>query len=283
MDELRARRAERRRATPEYVAFLEAADFLGAEIRVIVASIDQIKAEVLGLVESATDKGSGMLGVDLRALHPVIKRTLQDHPALLAGAGFVADPEFLVDATQWLEWLMASDGQFTPLQAALDANDIAHYDYIRSDWFDLPKQGLDVAVVGPYVDLGGTNDYVVTITKPVRWALTFIGVVGADLSVDRVEGLLRRITRSVGHAALVVSAERRVIASSVPRIFPGALLRHLDLSGSEGVVSAPGLHVLPIREVPWHLVFLSCEHPPSCGRDCRACLGMGGGNRKPRK
>jgi len=274
---------KKRIASPELSPFRDAADVIGNRVESIAASLDRIHDEVLSLMQSVDGGLSQLTRGDLGGLHPVIRRTLEQHAGLLVGAGFVAEMDVLADARQWLEWLLVKEGTFIQMQVTLDVNDVANYDYQRSDWFDLPKRGQDRAVVGPYVDFGGTNEYVVTITKPVRSEDRFLGIIGADLSVDRVEGLLRRLARNtVGLGAIVITTDGRVIASSVPGMFPGTLLAGLDVQVAEGDARSKGLHVLAIAGIPWRLVVLSCEDPRACDRDCRSCIGLVGPGRMSR-
>lgn len=273
MDELKAHRDKKRLTSPEFAALREVADSIGSRVDAVAASIDVIRDEVLRLIQTVEGGPEHTVMADLERLHPVIESMLEAHRGMLVGAGFVTDPEFFQDAAQWLEWRLAKDGHFSRMQVTLDANDVANYDYLRSAWFELPKSGVETAVVGPYVDFGGTNDYVVTITKPVSFKGRFIGIAGADLSVDRVEGILRRMTRAIGLAAMVVTAEGRVIASGVPRVYPGALLRGLKLEVEASEQATQGLHVLRCGGSPWRLVVLSCRDPRACERGCRACVG----------
>lgn len=273
MDELSAHRVKQRLAKPAFAALRDVAASIGSRVDAVASSIDDIRDAVLALIRTAENDSGHTVKADLERLHPVIESALEAHLGTLVGAGFVADPEFLQDEPQWLEWRLAKDGEFTQMHVSLDADDVANYDYPSSPWFELPKAGAEMAVVGPYVDFGGTNDYVVTITKPVRLDGRFIGVAGADLSVDRVEGILRRMTRTIGLAAMVVTTEGRVIASSVPRMYPGALLRGLRLDVDENALSPQGLHILPCGGSPWRLVVLSCGDPRSCNRECRSCVG----------
>lgn len=283
MNELQTRRIKKRMASPEFRAFGDAADVIGSKVEAIEASIDRIHDEVCRIVQAADGGSKQVIRRDLEGLHPVIRRTLDDHAGILVGSGFVTDRGFLADTSRWLEWLSVKNGQLTQMHVILDAHDVANYDYLNSDWFDLPKRGAEVAVVGPYVDFGGINDYIVTITKPVRLEGRFLGIVGADLSVDRVEGLLRRLTRNtIGLGAMVLTTDGRLIASSIPGMFPGALLRGVDLNVEDGGTSTQGLHVLHVDGIPWRLVVVSCDDPRACDRDCLACVGLGPPRRRPR-
>lgn len=283
MNEVQTRRLQKRLASPEFRAFQQAAEVIGSKVESIGASIDRIHDAVCTIVRGAEGGSDHIVRRDLEGLHPVISRTLEEHTGILVGAGFVTDRGFLADTSQWLEWLAVRDGKVTQMHVILDVNDVANYDYLNSEWFGQPKRGAEVAVVGPYVDFGGINDYVVTITKPVRLDGRFLGIVGADLSVDRVEGLLRRVTRTaVGLGAMVVTADGRLVASSIPGLFPGALLRGVDLDVEDGGTSAQGLHVLHVKGIPWRLLVVSCDNPRACDRDCLACVGLGSPGRRAR-
>jgi hypothetical protein len=274
MDELTERRSRKQAARLDRDALNEVAEYVGSTVGDVLVSVRGLGQAVERLVEEIDGGRDAATRADVETLHPLIENLIERHTGLLVGAGFVADPDFLNDVAHWLDWRLLKEDGYGTMEVTLDANDVANYDYINTEWFRIPKQGAPSAIIGPYVDLGGTNAYVVTITVPVRVDGDFLGVVGADISVDRIEGVLRRLTRKVGLAAMVVTGEGRVIASSVPRQCPGTLLRNLKLNDREGVKSAKGLAVYECRDLPWRLVVLGCEDPGDCALECGACSGL---------
>lgn len=269
VDELAERRKRKAGAEFDPRPFRDVADSISTSIQTVRASVDALRRAVIRLAEATDDSSVRLSKADLQRLHPLLEGMIEQFGGLLVGAGFVAEPDFLADAAHWLEWRMANDDGFSTMEVTLDANEIADYNYVESEWFAAPKRGVETSVVGPYVDFGGTNAYVVTLTIPVRSGERFMGVVGADLSVDRVEAMLRRLTRTVGLAAMVVTHEGRVIASSVPRQYPGTLLRGLPAVLERAARGEQRVHIFDCGDLPWHLVVLGCADPRNCDdADC---------------
>lgn len=230
-----------------------AARHIGEAIRSIEASAQQVRRAVLELGDDC-DQAGGPSCADLETLQPLLEEVLESHRGLLAGVGFVAAPGALRDAEHWMEWRVGRPGTYTRLEVSLDATTLTHYDYVHAAWFERPRAGDPLSLIGPYVDLGGVNQYIVTLTIPVNRNDQFLGVAGADILVDRVEGVLRRLTRAMGRGAIVLTDEARILASSVPRQHPGALVNGVDLSVADGEVAAPGLLAYHCGSLPWTLL-----------------------------
>jgi hypothetical protein len=101
----------------------------------------------------------------------VLFRHLQRHQDLIMGTGVVIAPGLLADAPMWLEWWRAGPGE-TPsaLKLDLDPTSLGFYDYTQAEWYVAPSGGSSRAVVGPFVDFGGTNEYTLAVTVPVTSA-----------------------------------------------------------------------------------------------------------------
>lgn len=235
---------------------------MSATLAGVLEAIGSLREDVVALVtKRAPDR---VTKADLRTLHPRIEAMIRAFDGLIVGAGMVVDPGFLKDTTHWVDWRMADPKGFHALEVTLDASAVSNYDYTETPWFTLPRDGADKAVVGPYVDFGGTNAYIVTVTLPVVADGRFIGVVGADLSVDHIELVLRRLTRSLGMAAMVVTEGGRVVASSVPRQHPGMLVPGLDAALAAPARGRRRLQVIAFAPVPWRLVVFACADPRAC-------------------
>lgn len=271
VDDLGKHRRRREALRTDQRQFRDVADSIGTTVCEVIASASEIAEAVKRLVGEVDGGPHRTVKADLETLNPFIESLIEKHGELLVGAGFVADPEFLEDAAHWMDWRLAGDNEFRQLEVSLDANDISNYDYINAEWFESPKQGADSAIVGPYVDFGGTNAYVVTITVPVRVDDVFLGVAGADLSVDRVEAVLRRMTRRLGLVAVVITPEGRVVASSIPRQYPGTLLRNLDSRRRVSRPADPAMRIFDCPGLPWRLVVLGCTDPGACELGCGRC------------
>lgn len=245
------------------------ADKMNEAVGEVLEAVRMLRESVIALVSSTIPERPTRS--DLQLLHPSIERTIRKFAGLLVGAGFVADPMFLKDAAPWVEWRMPDDKGFHPLEVTLDASLVSHYNYLEADWFVLPKEGAAQAVVGPYVDSGGTNAYVITITMPVVFEGVFIGIVGADLSVDRLEAVLRRLIRPMDIAAMIVSAEGRVVASNISRWHPGMLTRGFADAMAQRQSGRKRMAVVTFRNLPWQLIVPGCRDPRECTASGCAC------------
>lgn len=155
-----------------------------------------------------------------------------DHTAW--GMGFIAAP-FVVDGRErYLAWWQRHDQRVTRLRLNFDPTSIDVYDYLQMDWYQQAQRGQQRIAYGPYVDYSGSDMYTITATIPVvAEDGTFLGVAGADLVVGEIERALLEVLRQTAADAVVVSAERRVIAANTPRWFVGSRLPAMPAAGPQ--------------------------------------------------
>ena len=163
---------------------------------------------------------------------------------LAVGLGVVVAPG--PDRDPQLLWWQtdAVSGRLVALHPDLRPASLGFYDYTASDWFDVPRRTGRRHVVGPYVDVHGTGQYLLTFTEPVTADGRFLGVVGADVPVSRFELHVLRELGAVGTPFVLLDEERRVVLSTSSRWLVGGLGGWLE----ERV--APGA---PIAGAPWQL------------------------------
>jgi len=182
------------------------------------------------------------------------------------GAGIVAAPGVIAGKDRHLEWWQrtgSGDGPdgFARIRLNLDPESIDLYDYLDMDWFTIPRREVRPYVYGPYIDFSGADRYVVTMTVPVTDARAagerepggpatgvpatgvpatgepatggreFLGVAGADIRMSHLEPELLAILRSVPAPAVLVTAERRVVAANTPHWISGTRLARLPAAG----------------------------------------------------
>ena len=140
------------------------------------------------------------------------------------GMGFIAAP-FVVDGMErYLAWWQRHNDRVARLRLNFDPTSIDVYDYLQMDWYQLAKRGQERVAYGPYVDYSGSDMYTITVAIPIVAEGSFLGVAGADLVVGEVERKLLEVLRQTREDAVVVSAERRVIAANTSRWFVGSRL-----------------------------------------------------------
>ncbi|MET8249092.1 hypothetical protein ABZV31_34820 [Streptomyces sp. NPDC005202] len=191
--------------------------------------LEAVAAEAVARRRTVLAKG-GVFGVrDVAGLKPVMIEQLTAQPAA-DGLGFLAAPDLLPDRERHIEWWQRSSRGYVPMRFNLDPTSVDAYDYFDMDWFAAARDHSRRAVFGPYVDYSGADRYVCTLTVPVVDG-TFLGVVGADLRMTEFEPRLLDVLRRVGHDAVLVGAERRVVAANTPRWLVGSRLPRIPRPG----------------------------------------------------
>jgi hypothetical protein len=213
----------------------------------------------------------------LSGLREIIWQRLGMLPAA-AGAGIVAAPGLVEGRDRHLEWWQrAADGDggpdgFTRIRLNLDPESVDLYDYLTMDWFTIPRQEVRPYVYGPYIDFACADRYVVTLTVPVTddsdsnrgtpnhgagRGREFLGVAGADIRMSHLEPELLAILRSVPAPAVLVTAERRVVAANTPHWISGTRLPRLPAPG-DGDFAA-------VTEIGAHSGWLLAAAPAAAG------------------
>ncbi len=226
--------------TEPAVAAQRIADVVTGAVEHVFAAVAELETPALAALGS--DAAHGAAELEERA------RELLTAPGQLAvGLGLVAVPAPHRDVG--LLWWQADGGRVTALRPDLRPASLDFYDYTATDWFDVPRRTGCRHVVGPYVDVHGTGRYLLTLTGPLVADGEFLGVVGADVPVNRFESHLLRALDPRVAAALVLNDERRVVLSTSPRWLVGDLLEGPppESAGTE------------LSGVPWQL---SLPHGP---------------------
>jgi hypothetical protein len=200
--------------------------------------------------------GAALTPDRLSGMREIIWRQLRLLPAA-DGAGIVAAPGVIAGKDRHLEWWQRTangdDGPdgFARIRLNLDPESIDLYDYLDMDWFTIPRREGRPYVYGPYIDFSCTDRSVVTMTVPVTDARPageratperatperatrgreFLGVAGADIRMSHLEPELLAILRDVPAPAVLVTAERRVVAANTPRWISGTRLPRVPAAG----------------------------------------------------
>ncbi|HXT91733.1 MAG TPA: cache domain-containing protein [Trebonia sp.] len=224
----------------------------GSRVRAVLEEVFGA-ATAIGDAFAAQRRGCIAAGAALTAdrlvgLREIIWQQLGQLPAA-DGAGVVAAPGVIEGKHRHLEWWQRTaaadstpDG-YARIRLNLDPESIDLYDYLDMDWFTVPQREGRRYVYGPYVDFSGADRYVVTITAPVfdradaDGAREFLGIAGADIRMSHLEPDLLAILRSVTAPAVLVTAERRVVAANTAHWISGTRLDRLPAPG-EGMFAA---------------------------------------------
>jgi hypothetical protein len=231
--------------TPEAAAD-RVVEVVTAVVERVFACVDALHDAALAALGAGEPAARGAEDLQQRA------RTLLAEPGQLAvGLGLVAAPHQDRDV-RLLWWQADPDGdRIAALRPDLRPASLDFYDYTSTDWFDVPRRTGQRHVVGPYVDVHGTGRYLLTLTGPLLAGGEFVGVVGADVPVNRFENHLLRALDPAVDAAVVLNDEGRVVLSTTPRWLGGDLLDAPP--GQPAAAEVPG--------VPWRLYLPSDDRP----------------------
>lgn len=226
---------------------------LAAGINAVFEDLEKIAASVSAAAASAS-------GIPRRSAFAFLKQDLaafiKQHSGLIVGAGIAYAPQSLPEAPYWLEWWRAqapaSSGDMRFVTHDLNPDSLNYYDYIRREWFTLPSASGKPVAVGPYVDLGGINTNIITLSVP---APTPQGthILGGDLTLANLERVFLRALQLREPSVVLLGPKGRVIASNDARITTGILLTDEDLSRMEDSVDVSPEN--PTR-LPWKLISL---------------------------
>ncbi|MFB6610137.1 hypothetical protein ACFCVO_07460 [Agromyces sp. NPDC056379] len=217
---------------------------VAASVGTVFASVfDQLaawRAPVEQLIDGAPEVRPAALDSVVAEL--VLPRLTESDP-LLVGAGFIADGEIVrgrdVHFAWWLGPLDANPvlGSTTE-PTRLDLTTRGYTEYLRDfralEWYRIPATTRHAHVTGPYVDHLCTCDYILTMTMPVHAAAgpaggaessgtRMVGVIGADVSVRRLEHELLAAFLEVPTPLALVNDEGRVVLSTEPMLQVGQL------------------------------------------------------------
>lgn len=209
---------------------------IAGHLRLTLDELGAVRENVRRLLDGVHAEGRRPSRVDLGGIRGELQACLgrPGHP--MDGVGVAAAVGYLADGDYWLEWWRHDRrGGLEFVAHSLSPRSDLFYDYSARNWFSAAAASGRTEIVGPYVDVGGTNAYTVTVSVPIDTDRGFAGIAGADIAVARYERLLL----SAGCAAPVVltNADLRVIASNRAEYLPGDLVRADGAWGSLDVAA----------------------------------------------
>src|SRR5690606_24723265 len=181
----------------------------------VFRALDEVRQSLLDRYRAAPAFGCA----DLARVRPQIFDCLRRLRGVVAGAGVIVAPGVLADRARWLDWWQTPPEDAPVfLDVDLDPESLDFYDYTAAEWFAVPERTRARHVVGPYVDYGGTDTYMLTLTMPAEVDGRFLGVVGADVRAARFEALLLGVLAACPTRVALVNAEGRVVAANSPPV-----------------------------------------------------------------
>lgn len=175
-------------------------------------------------------------------LHDYVVGALTDlAPVIGMGVAFAQD--IIATQPRRLAWWQPSITGIKPLRLNLDPASVDVYEYPDMDWFRLVRDGRQRVAFGPYVDYSGSNEFTVTMASPISLNGRFLGVAGADLSLELLENRWLELLRESALDAALLNSEHHVVLSNCARWATSDRLRKIPAAGSDGfldVVEVPG-------------------------------------------
>lgn len=202
------------------------AELAAAELDATIAGIEH------RLTAWAADTGASLAAMSGKVtgtavdklIRPAVEELVQLPGGYAAGAGFIANAGLLGPERSYIAWWQGPDLEHVDALANFSPNSISRY--VKAEWFRIPVETGRAHVTGPYVDFLCTDEYVLTFTHPVftRPDGPVAGIVGIDVTVQRLERGAMPALRRIGGRATLANADGRAVVSAAPDIDAGDLI-----------------------------------------------------------
>lgn len=209
----------------------------------LVGQLELLATAVAGPLGSGEASGalhnlvSGAVLARVDEIEPTI-----DGIGVLAEVGTVAGHPYWVD---W--WHRTESGQVErDARHVLDPERDDFYDYEAMEFMAYPRIHRTAWATGPYVDYGGADDYLISISHPILHDGRFLGVAAIDVLVADIERRFAPWLARAEGTCLLLNSDSRVIVSNSVTHNVGDVVR-----------AAAGLGVVPLDIFGWSLVTTS--------------------------
>jgi DNA-binding FadR family transcriptional regulator len=161
----------------------------------------------------AADHGPG--AIQQRVARALFSR-LDDIEPATHGLGVIAEVGVVPGHAYWLDWWDRTEtGSLErDTRHVMDPRRDDFYDYESREFIAHPRKDLLPWATGPYVDHGGVDDYLVTVSVPIIREGRFLGVAATDLLVADLERVFAPWLAVAQGPCLLLNAEDRVIVSN---------------------------------------------------------------------
>jgi hypothetical protein len=156
----------------------------------------------------------------------IVLPNLEHLDDIVHGLGFMAEIGTLAETPYWMEWWQrALDGTFDrDYSHQLDPSRDDFYEYWSKSYMTRPKASGQPSAVGPYIDHGGVDDYVVTVSVPVMSQGVFVGIMAADIRVASLEQAVSAWLAQATGVCVLLNSDSRVLLSNSVRYNVGDLV-----------------------------------------------------------
>ncbi|MCX4903836.1 cache domain-containing protein [Streptomyces sp. NBC_00878] len=169
------------------------------------------------------------------SVHEAARRALDADDAIALGMGFIGSSAALdPGAIHW--WYRPVNHEACAPLMTGDPMLTDYYEFENTQWW---QAAVDEAVhiSSPYVDVTGTNAYVLTGSLPVTLDDTFFGVAAVDVEVGKIQALWQPYLLSFAKPVSVVDDEGSVIATNSGELLGGYV--DTDILSSDAAYHVP--------------------------------------------
>lgn len=214
----------------------------------VFEQLNTLAEEVVTVWSTLDAEGKKPTSKDLGFLQPTIEERLSEHDNYIHGTGVVLEPGELADQELFLEWFYRpSSGKVAPMMLNFNRQSESFYNYQGMPWFTRPKLTGEASVEGPFVDLYGTELYILAFSVPIFAGGHFVGVAAADIALHEFDQLLTRCLLCMKNEAFIINGEGRIIAANSANWFVGNMANR---------PAAAKVHKLKPLSIEWSLVEL---------------------------
>lgn len=201
----------------------------------VFANMQEVVDHVIGVHRDVVARGDLFTCEDLLLVRPLILQQLQSR-SFIDGLGVLTSSHLLTQHSRHIEWWRRDGSALAPLVLNFDPGSVDIYDYLEMEWFVKAQSENCRSVFGPYVDYAGADHYVLTMAAPIVDD-EFLGIVGADVRMDFFEPELFFVLQELDEPAVLVNAERRVVAATFHDVTVGAKVSSMPHEGERGVAA----------------------------------------------
>lgn len=148
---------------------------------------------------------------------------------VMAEVGQVTGHEYWLDC-----WSRAADGQFErDSRHVTDPNRADFYDYQNHELMAVPRRSGLPWAAGPYVDFGGVDEYVLTVSMPIIHDGDFVGTAAVDILVGELERKFAGAVATSESPTVLMNCDSRVIVSGSSLASVGSIVPERDIVAGE--------------------------------------------------
>ncbi|AIL63347.1 cache domain-containing protein [Pseudomonas alkylphenolica] len=234
--------------TEQYDQLRQCTERLEQALSKVFEQLDSLAEQVVTVWDALAAEGRKPTSKDLAFLQATLEERLSSNDTYIHGTGVVLEPGELADQEFFLEWFYRpASGKIAPMMLNFNRQSESFYNYQGMPWFTRPKLTLQASVEGPFVDLYGTELYILAFSLPILAGGRFVGVAAADIAMHEFDQLLTRCLLRMQNEAFIINGEGRIVAANSTNWFVGNMASR---------PAAAKVHKLKPLSIDWSLVEL---------------------------